>query len=227
VRGRAPGRRAVADGASSCFGVHPPHERRYRPLRDPRLAFSLIPRSVTRNGAQALPGSKVRKDVPSDRGYARPCPWGRHRGEVQPVSCEYGIVEVADGTLTRTCSPHLENTVDSLAPPEAIAVSWMGRVAPRAERMRVLEIFGEELVAAVVHLRTYRLAPLTTSVDSFEPWAFGTTAVTEETVIPDLRLEYWLVPAFQETQCLPTLFASAELSPTIVVNPEEFPLTKA
>ncbi len=141
--------------------------------------------------------------------------------------CEYGIAEVAGGALTTTCSPHLENTVDSFAPPEAIAVSRMGRFAPRAERVRVFEIFGEELVAAVVHLRTYRFAPLATSVDSFEPWAFGITAVTEEIVMPDLRLEYWLVPAFKETQSLPTFFASAELSPTIVVNPEEFPLTKA
>ena len=50
--------------------------------------------------------------------------------------------------------PHLENTVVTFAPSEAVEVSSMGSVDPLVEIVRVLDNFGRELVAAVVHLRS-------------------------------------------------------------------------
>ena len=141
------------------------------------------------------------------------------------MTWEEEIVEAPGGALTMMCSPHLENIVVTFVPPEAVAVSLTGKVVPRAETLSVFDSFGEELVAAVVHLRTYSLVPVVMWVDSFVPLAFGSTVVIEEIVTTDLRSEYWLVPAFQDTQFVPTFFASAELSPSIVVSPEEFPLT--
>ena len=65
------------------------------------------------------------------------------------------MVDPAGGTLTRTCSPHLERATVSLLPPEAVAVSWTGSGAPIAETVSVLVNAGAELVAAVSHFRLY------------------------------------------------------------------------
>jgi hypothetical protein len=135
------------------------------------------------------------------------------------------IVELAGGAFTTTRSPHLENRLVSLPPFEAVPISSIGRVGPLAGTVSVYDAFGPELVAAIVHLSTSSLAPLWISVDSFVPFAAGSTPVTDEIVRLDLRLEYSLEPALTEIQSLPSFFACAEFSPKIVVKPEEFPLT--
>ena len=72
----------------------------------------------------------------------------------QPVSCEYEIVEAAGGALTLTCSPQLESRSVSWSPAASDAVTLIGKAAPTAEMVRVLEVLGVELVAATVHVRT-------------------------------------------------------------------------
>ena len=64
----------------------------------------------------------------------------------QPERLEKGMVDPAGGTLTRTCSPHLERATVSLLPPEAVAVSWTGSGAPIAETVSVLVNAGAELL---------------------------------------------------------------------------------
>ena len=61
-------------------------------------------------------------------------------------------------------------------------------------------------------------------MDVLVPLASGSTESTEDMVTPDLKSEYWLVPALKDTQCFPTFFACAALIPKIVVSPEELPL---
>ena len=65
------------------------------------------------------------------------------------------MVDAATGALTTTCSPQFEKATFSLPPPEAVEVSWIGSVAPIAERVSVVAQAGSELVAAVFHFRMY------------------------------------------------------------------------
>jgi hypothetical protein len=57
--------------------------------------------------------------------------------------------------------------------------------------------------------------------------AFGSRAVTDDIVRSALRLEYWLMPAFQDSQAVPSFLACGADKPKSVVSPEEFPLTYA
>jgi hypothetical protein len=135
------------------------------------------------------------------------------------------MVEAAGGALAETSSPHLESTVVAFVPPEAVEVCSTGSDGPLAETVNAFDSIGVELDAAAVHLKTYTLAPLVMPVDSLVPFALGRRAVTAAKVTSALRLAYWLVPAFQDTQSDPTFFASAAVKPKIVVSPEESPLT--
>jgi hypothetical protein len=64
------------------------------------------------------------------------------------------MVEAVGGALTLTCSPHLESRSVSWSPAASDAVSLIGKAGPTAEIVRVFKVFGVELVAAVVHVRT-------------------------------------------------------------------------
>jgi hypothetical protein len=77
--------------------------------------------------------------------------------------------------------------VVAFVPFDAVAVSATGRVVSPAEKLSVLDSFGTELVAAVVHVSTYRAAPVATRVDSVVPATFGSKAVTEASVRSALR----------------------------------------
>jgi hypothetical protein len=141
------------------------------------------------------------------------------------VIVEEAIVAAMGGAATTNCSPHLEIVVVAFAPFEMSAISLTGRVTAPLETISVFATSGVELVAEMLHFRTYDAVPPETTEVSLVPLAFGSRALTEDIVRSDLRFAYWLVPAFQDSQSFPTFFASAELMPKMVVSPEELPLT--
>jgi hypothetical protein len=121
------------------------------------------------------------------------CPPNAEELQAQDFSREEAIVELAGGASTTTASPHFEKVVVTLVPLESLEVSRAGRDPPW-EMVKEFDRVGEELVAAVFHLRTYELVPPVRAVETFVPLALGRTAVTEETVTLETRSEYWLVP---------------------------------
>ena len=100
------------------------------------------------------------------------------------------MVTAVGGMPTTTCSPHLESDVVTFVPPETIAVSVTGSVIDPVEMMRVFVTLGDEVVAGIVHFRTWYVDVPLTTVDNLVPLAFGSRAVTEDIVTSDLRLAY-------------------------------------
>jgi hypothetical protein len=146
---------------------------------------------------------------------------------VQPEISGEAIVEAAGGALTRKSSPHFDSVVVTLTPPEAVATSSTGRLSPWAETVSLFDSCGIELVGAMVHCSSNSLTPLVVLEETFVPLAFGSRAVTDDIVRSALRLEYWLVPAFQDSHFAPSFFACAAVRPKSVVRPDELPLTYA
>ena len=110
------------------------------------------------------------------------------------------MVEAAGGALAGTSSPHPDSSVVAFVPPAAVEICSTGNDCPPAETVSVFDSIGVELDAATVHFKSYSLAPLVRPVDSLVPFALGRRAVTAVKVTSALRLAYWLVPAFQDTQ---------------------------
>ena len=105
-----------------------------------------------------------------------------------------------------TASPHLENVVEPL-PEVLVTVSPSGSVGPVAENFRTLLVAGDVPLALVDQLSRYAFLFMKVVVDDVVPLVTGNIVSNAAVVKFALKLLYGVVPAFIETDLLPTIFS--------------------